>query len=75
MNKSDIKEAHLDRPYKVQIVLSQYTYEDSLDLGWECDIFYEGELIAGGTAPTIEGVYDLANEIIWDYENEYLWRD
>lgn len=69
MNKQDIKEALLDRPYKVQIVLSKYVYEDSLDLGWECDIFYEGELIGGGTAPTVSGVYDMATDIIWEYEN------
>ena len=69
MKKSDIEEAVLDRPYKTQIVLSQYTYKGEPDMGWECDIFYEGEHIGGGTAPTQAGVYDLANEIIWDYEN------
>ena len=76
MNKQDIKEAYLDRPSKVQIVLSQYINPDLLEdepkatLGWECDIFYRGEYIGGGTSPTEEGVYDLANEIIYDYENQ-----
>lgn len=79
MNKNDIKEAMLDRPYKTQIVLSQYINpefayeEDNGVMGWECDIFYKGEHIGGGTAPTQAGVYDLANEIIWDYENPSLY--
>lgn len=73
MKSSDIKEASLDRPYKTQIVLSQFKYEDDLDLGWECDIFHEGEYIGGGTSPTQAGAYDLANEIIYDYENPSLF--
>ena len=77
MKKIDIEEAVLDRPYKTQIVLSNYINpdfpEEENSMGWECDIFYKGELIGGGTAPTIEGAYDLANEIIWDYENPSLF--
>ena len=71
MDKHNIKEAHLDRPAKVQIVLSQYiSMEDpEYDTGWECDIFYNNELIGGGTAPTVSGVYDMATDIIWEYEN------
>ncbi len=75
MKKSDIKEAFLDRPYKTQIVISQFINPDFVDeddegaLGWECDIFYKGEYIGGGTAPTQAGAYDLANDIIYDYEN------
>ena len=70
MNKSDIKEASLDRPSKYQIVLSKYKSEDDeYDMGWECDIWVDGWYIGGGTAPTQPGVYDLANEIIYDTEN------
>lgn len=70
MNKSDIKEASLDRPSKCQIVLSKYKSEDAeYDMGWECDIFQDGWYVGGGTAPTQAGAYDLANEIIYDYEN------
>lgn len=76
MNKTDLKDAFLDRPAKYQIILSKYKSEDvddEFDLGWECDIFIEDEYIGGGTAPDQVGVYDLANEIIWDYENPSLW--
>lgn len=73
MIKTDIEEAMLDRPYKTQIVLSKYTNEGEADTGWECDIFHEGEYIGGGTAPTKEAVYDLAQDIIYDYENPSLW--
>lgn len=73
MKKSDIKQAMLDRPYKTQIVLSNYINpdfpEEENSMGWECDIFHEGEYIGGGTSPTQAGIYDLANEIIYDYEN------
>ena len=71
MKKSDIKEAMLDRPYKTQIVVSRYVCEEEpdYDMGWECDIFYEGEYIGGGTAPTQTAIYDLANDIIYEYEN------
>lgn len=70
MNKNDIKESSLDRPSRVQIVLSRYKNEDGTPSdGWECDIFHEDEYIGGGTSPTQAGAYDLANEIIWDYEN------
>lgn len=73
MNKDNVKEAMLDRPYKTQVVLSQYKYEDDLDMGWECDVFYKGEYIGGGTAPTVSGVYDMAQEIVYDYENPSLF--
>lgn len=75
MIKSDIKEAMLDRPAKVQIVLSKYLYEEEpeSDMGWECDIFYKGEYIGGGTSPTKEGAYDLAQDIVYDYENPSLF--
>lgn len=71
MQKTDIKQAMLDRPYKSQIILSQYICEEEpeIDMGWECDIFYKGEYIGGGTAPTKEGAHDLAFDIIYDYEN------
>lgn len=71
MKKSDIKEAMLDRPYKTQIVLSRYICEEEpeYDMGWECDIFHEGEYIGGGTAPTYSAIHDLAQDIIYDYEN------
>lgn len=71
MKKNDLKEASLDRPANVQIVLSQYKEFDHE--GWECDIFHKDEYIGGGTAPTKEAVYDLAQEIIYDYENPSLW--
>jgi len=75
LKNADIKDALLDRPYKVQIVLSQYinTEDPEHDMGWECDIFYKGVSIGGGTSPTEAGAYDLANEIIFDYENPSLF--
>ena len=74
MTEDDIYEASLNRPSKVQIVLTQYMFdEDESFTGWECDIFYKGEYIGGGTAPTQEGVFDLANEIVWDHENPSLF--
>jgi len=71
VNKSDIKESSLDRPAHVQIILSKYKYEgdDEYDSGWECDIFVNDDYIGGGTSPTQAGVYDLANEIIYDHKN------
>ena len=75
MNKRDIKEGSLDRPSHRQIVLSKYKYEadDEYETGWECDVFVDGWYVGGGTAPTQEGVYDLANEIIYDHENPSLF--
>ena len=75
MKKSDIKEALLDRPAKYQITLSKYICEEEpeYDMGWECDIFVNGEYIGGGTSPDQAGVYDLANDIIYDYENPSLF--
>ena len=70
MKKHDIKEGALDRPSKYQIVLSKYKSEDdAYETGWECDIWIDGWYIGGGTSPTQAGVYDLANEIIYDTEN------
>lgn len=70
MDKRDLKEAALDRPSKYQIVLSKYKSEDDeYDMGWECDVWVDNWCVGGGTAPTKAGIYDLANEIIYDYEN------
>lgn len=70
MNKAELRDTGLDRPSKYQIVLSKYKSEDAeYDMGWECDIFVDDEYIGGGTSPDQAGVYDLANEIIYDYEN------
>lgn len=74
MKNSDIKDTMLDRASQYQIVLSKYKSKDNeYEMGWECDIFVEDEYIGGGTAPTQPGVYDLANEIIYDYENPSLF--
>lgn len=74
MDKRDIKEASLDRPSKYQIVLSKYKSEDDeYDMGWECDIWVDGWCVGGGTSPDQAGAYDLANEIIYDYENPSLF--
>lgn len=74
MNKKAYDESFLNRPSKVQIVLSKFMFDEETDFhGWECDVFYEDEFIGGGTAPTQEGVYDIANEIIFDWENPSLW--
>lgn len=75
MNKHDIKEGALDRPYKYQIIISKYisTEDPEYDLGWECDVFVDNFYVGGGTAPTQPGAYDLANEIIYDYENPSLF--
>lgn len=74
MRNSDIKDTMLDRASKYQIVLSKYKSEDDeYDMGWECDVFVSDEYIGGGTSPDQAGVYDLANEIIYDYENPSLF--
>jgi len=75
MNKHDLKEASLDRKAKYQIVLSKFRYEgdDEFPSGWECDIWVDDWYIGGGTAPDQAGVYDLANEIIYDHENPSLF--
>jgi hypothetical protein len=76
MNSHDIKEESLDRPSKVQIVLSQYKDLENPDAknGWECDVFVDDSCVGGGTAPTQEAVYDIAQEIVWEYQNstDYL---
>ena len=75
MNKRELKEASLDRPSHQQIVLSKYKYDgdSEFDTGWECDVFVNDEYIGGGTSATEAGVYDLANEIIYDHENPSLF--
>lgn len=42
-----------------QVLLSQYA-----DGSWECDVDVNEEWVGGGTAPTAEGAFDLAMEII-----------
>lgn len=74
MNKDHITEASLDRPNKVQIVLTKYFIDEDLEFSsWECDVFYESQYIGGGTAPTQEQAYDLSNDIIFDYEHPSLF--
>lgn len=75
MKKADLKEFLLDRPANTQIVLSQYLCEEEpeYDKGWEVDIFRNDEWIGGGTAPTVSGAYDIAQEIIWDEEHPSKW--
>lgn len=72
MKKSDLKDAGVDQKAKYQIVLSKFVYEEDnqdYESGWDCDIWVDDWYVGGGTAPTQAGVYDLANEIIYDYEN------
>ena len=74
MNDGDIESLDLDRPNKIQIILSHYLSDEEVpDIGWECDVLYENNYIGGSTAPTIEQAFDAAKDVIDYHENPRLW--
>jgi len=47
-------------------------YISRTSFGWESDIWRGDESLGGGTAPTFAGIYDMAYEIIYDNDPEWM---
>ena len=42
---------------------------------WDCDVYYKDDEIGGGTAPTSNGIFDLAYSIAHDYLGHDWFKD